>query len=314
MNREDIIGYLFDALDPEDQEAIEQRMARDPAFREEVQALRKLTWPLAQDDCIEPPPNLAGRTLDVVRRAAYSVGRKEWAATHNRVRPVDVLVAACVLGVAATLVVPAVATLRGDQARVLCADNLRRLGVSLSIYADMENGHFPYVASTGPTNNAGIFSVLLKSRDLIGDPRALTCPAANSAVVLVPDMPRYLDSLADPFRYSRLRRYMAGSYGYALGYEENGAYRGHRDFSPSVPIASDQPPRTHETQFSNTPNHGDRGQNVLFTDGSVRWFGSPRHGKDDLFRNRHSIAGAGAGPDDCVIGVSEATPYPRMDL
>jgi hypothetical protein len=313
--KEDILGYLLDALEPHEQDAIEKRIEQDPAFREEVEASRRLTFPLARDDHIEPPPGLAARTLAFTRTTIFAAAANDWAEARSRMRPIDFAVAAGILCVAAMLVFPAIATIRGDQARVLCAEQLRNLGVALAMYAEQESDRFPYVDATGPMNNAGIFAVLLKSRELITDGRALVCPSANSAVALIPEVSEYLEERMDPSRVANLRRNMAGSYGYVLGYQQDGTHRGFTFRNDSRPVMSDRPPRLEELlHFMNSPNHQDRGQNVLYADGNVRWLPSRIFGRDDLFLNQKCEVGAGIGLSDIVIGVSESTPYPHIEL
>lgn len=314
MDDAELIGYIFDALEPAEQEAIEERMARDPELAARVEALRKFARPLADDDVIEPPEGLAGRTFEFSRRVPLRSPPSDWLPAPNRARPLDIAVAVCLMIAAATLVFPAVLMLRGDQSRVLCANQLRGLGVTLAQYSNFENGQLPFVADHGPMNNAGIFSVCLKSRDLLTDSRSLICPSADSAMVMVPEVDKYLQTLDNPVQVAKMRQFMGGSYGYVLGYQQDGRHGGFGIIGQLRPIASDRPPRAGETEMGNSPNHQDRGQNVLYGDGSVRWLTSHRSGLDDIFRNAHCEVAAGIGPDDTVIGVSESVPYPEQGL
>lgn len=312
---DDILGYLFDALEPAEQEAIEKRMETDPAFREQVEAMRRWSRPLAEDDGIFPPPGLAERTIDAVARETQVHEVNEWAEPPHRMSVVDFAVLATALTLVAILVLPAIATLRGDQARMACAEHLRRLGVALHAYANQESNQLPFVHPTGPYNHAGIYSLALKSKELLLDGRDLVCPSANSAVVLVPDIDEYAKLIDKPDHLERYRRHMGGSYGYVLGYQENGAHHGFHWRGGNMPLIADRPPRGEETiTFNNSPNHANMGQNVLFSDGSVRWLTTRMVGNDDIYYNRRREVGAGLGSDDVSIGSSEATPYPRAGL
>lgn len=310
---EDILGYLLDALEPEEQERIEARIAADSGFCAEVERIRRLLFPLADDDHIEPPPNLADRTIDSVREVVLSGRGTEWA-PWSRIGVLDVLVAASVLAVMVSLMIPAVATVRGVHSRLLCADHLRSIGVALAMYTERDGRCFPFVAESGPLNNAGSFALMLKQRELIAGVDALRCPAAESTLVILPEPSGYLGRAPSAGEQQEARRYMSGSYGYVLGYQEEGGHRGYRSGVDAQPLVSDRPPRLGERIGPNSPNHGGTGQNVLFAGGNVRWMTGRLFAGDDLFRNDVQAVGAGLGSRDTVIGVSEATPYPAVDL
>ena len=312
--QEDILGYLLDSLEPDEQEAIERRIEQDAEFAREVERMRRTLLPLAEDDRIDAPSDLADRTCSLTRYVVQASGRTEWTEARPRMRPIDFAVAAALLFVAATLVFPAIASIRGDQGRIGCANQLREIGVALAMYADQEGGRFPYVAADGPMNNAGIYSVLLKTRDLIDEESTLVCPAADSGMVIVPGLDDYLRAFDDPGRVENLRRYMGGSYGYTLGYQVDGRHDGFVPRDDRQPVVSDRPARASEGRFFNSPNHGDQGQNVLFAGGHVMWIPSRVYGKDDLFRSHDFRIGAGINSSDTVIGVSEATPFSQLEM
>jgi hypothetical protein len=312
MHDEDLTGFLFDALEPDEAERVERRLEQDPEARSELEGLRRVARSLAADDGIIPPPDLAEKTLNFIERADRTLVAAEWSPPRQRMRFLDFAVVCSVIGVGALLVFPAIATLRGDQARIVCADRLRALGVALGMYADIESNNLPYVDKSGPLNNAGSFAYALKAKELVGDVAMFVCPGADSAVVRIPEAEELQAAEAEPARFQALRRSMSGSYGYLLGYEEGGTYRG-RVLRQSTPIVSDRPPRPREYAGSaNSPNHQFQGQNVLFSDGSIRWLPNPTYGGDALFINDAGIAAAGCRAGDAVIGVSEATPYPFL--
>lgn len=312
---DDLLGYLFDASDISEQAEIESRIESETKLRDELDELRQAIAPLALDDVIEPPLGLAARTLENIHLSG-SVQRgleSEWANNPSRPRAVDFAVAATILGIAATLVFPAIAGMRGDHARVVCADNLRKMGISLAMYSQREGNHFPVVSTQGPLNNAGSFALALKTDDLVGDVRDLLCPAANNGIVLLPNLDQYLASREHPPLYERNRRFMSGSYGYALGYRaSDGRLVGYERPSGYTPVVADRPPRSDETYYLNSPNHGDQGQNVLYADGTVRWLPFSIVAGDDLYHNRNCDVAAGVDATDVVIGVSESTPIPSQ--
>ncbi len=64
MNREILLGYLMDALEDDEVRAVEQELHRNPALRQELDALRKELIPLStiSRDVFAPPWGLAERT------------------------------------------------------------------------------------------------------------------------------------------------------------------------------------------------------------------------------------------------------------
>jgi len=313
MSDEDLLGYLFDAVDAPEAERIERELEADPLARARLKDLRRLNPLLAKDDNIAPPMGLAADTLNLVQRTAVAADRaaiREWSEPSSKMRAVDFAVVASVLGLAAVLVFPAIATLRGDQARLTCADGLRALGVAINLYSNTEGGQLPYVAPNGPLNNAGSFTVALRQRELIPNLRHLICPASNVGVVMVPTFDEVERAAAEPDRLKTLRHYMGGSYGYLMGYVQDDVYRGRKISSEPVPILSDRPPRDEEMLSSpNSPNHGFAGQNVLFADGGVRWLPSPNWRSENFFQNNLGRVAAGLSPNDLVIGGSDASPH-----
>lgn len=114
----------------------------------------------------------------------------------------------------------------------------------------------------------------------------------------------------------QLQETMGGSYGYTLGFQQNGAYYPTRNLRrANFALASDAPSPwlpNHQSE-----NHDRHGQNVLFEDGHVRFLASPRPNDrmDDLFLNDEGLVAAGTHQNDSVIG-SGATPpirYVRGD-
>lgn len=323
--KDDLIGYLLDALEPSEQDRIERRIDEEPRAREELERLRAAIVPLAWDDAIEPPAGLAARTLSAIETVAGATAAapgaglpppvRDVASGPNRFRAIDVITAGGVIAAALVLILPAISNLRVDQDRIVCAERLRSLGVALAMYADVERGRLPFVSPAGPMNNAGIFSVMLKARDLLPTARSLVCPSANNLVVSVPSVEQYLGGQSNPHVNDRYRRLMAGSYSYPVGYQEDGRHEGVLRGDGYLPVLADRPARPGEATAllkGNSPNHGGRGQNVLYADGRVRWLPTPMAGKDNIFLNDACMVGAGNGPGDAVLGVSEATPYPTI--
>lgn len=309
----DLVGYYLDLIEPEERVAIERQLASDPELARALRQIAEQLAPLARTEQVEIPRGLADRTIEAAADPALSAARgNEWAASTLTLRGLDVAVAAGILLVCATLVFPAIASLRGDKGRAVCADNLRQIGIALDTYQFIEAGRLPAIDPSGPLNNAGVFTLLLQARDLLPQTRILVCPMADNAVVYVPDLAEYLATPANSIVRELQKRQMSGSYGYSLGHRKpNGDYVPPADAHAAAPVVADRPARVDEPNYvgENSPNHGGFGQNVLFADGHVRWLGSPRVGRDDIYHNRSGRLGAGEGMDDFCIGPSEAVPF-----
>ncbi len=309
----DLVGYLLDALSDDERRQVEAELARRPELVVELARLRAiLVPPMSTDDLIEPPNDLALRTIEAARDPVVVFGRQTEGWGHgSHWRIVDVALVALMLLVVGCLILPAIASMRGDESRLRCADNLRQIGVALDSYQTIEGGQLPVVEASGPLGHAGVFAMLLQARELVPDVRLLVCPMADSAVVYVPRLTEYLAQPADSILQKLQVREMAGSYGYSLGYVDDHGYHTRHRAGSYAPIVSDRPLRAGESGTALiSPNHLSQGQNVLFADGHVRWLDDAKLGRDELFRNDLGEVGAGIGEGDICIGVSEAVPFP----
>ena len=308
----DLVGYILDAVSDEERQLIEAELERRADLRAELEMIRRNLLPLSLDDDIEPPPGLADRTIAAVHDPVLSAIHHDTFSAGSSIRLFDVAVACSVLLFGAFVLLPAIASLRGDEGRLVCANQLRQIGTALSSYQVMEQGELPTGDPAGPLNHAGVFALLLRARDLLPEAKVLICPMADSAVVYVPRLTEYLAVPADSVMQQLQRKEMGGSYGYSLGHQVDGEYAGPAEAGSRAPVLSDRPPREDETNPSgNSPNHGGWGQNVLFADGHVQWHDKPATGKDGLFTNSQGQVGAGLRRSDTCIGVSEAVPYPQ---
>jgi prepilin-type processing-associated H-X9-DG protein len=107
-------------------------------------------------------------------------------------------------------------------------------------------------------------------------------------------------------RFQALAPRLSGCYAYALGYRENDGIEMYPHSAGTVPLMADAPPADVFTA-GNSPNHGGRGQNILFTDGHAEFFTSRFLLNDDIFLNRRREVAPGLDPEDFVLGAS-ATP------
>ena len=118
-----------------------------------------------------------------------------------------------------------------------------------------------------------------------------------------------------PEKYEQVVRGLWGCYAYSLGYrvpdEDGGHFSGLvRGLDDGLPIMADRPPftETNASDLGNSPNHGRRGQNVLYIGGHVRFLTGRTIGPDDIYRNNNNEVGAGLNRQDTVLGASWACP------
>lgn len=323
MNRNqtdtDLLGYLLDAVDGAERESLEARLAADPALQRSLQVMRRALTPLRSDaDHLAPPLGLAERCCRAIEEKSKVAQEKQYAeVAGGRVtwRWADLAVAAAVLFVASMLFFPSVMKSRFDQQVAFCNENLHQLGLDMWQYSQNHGGYFPYVPPEGNYAAAGIFGPLLSDAGLLSEPQKLICPSspqANADLSLVS-----LDNLkkADKDQLALLQRNMGGSYGYALGYEKDGRYYGHKNQSRTrFALMADSPSMPNGCKRS--VNHDGRGQNVLYEDGHVQFqrnctaVGS----QDDIFHNDLGIIGAGQHANDSVVAPSNARPVQMVHL
>jgi hypothetical protein len=138
---------------------------------------------------------------------------------------------------------------------------------------------------------------------------SFVCPASSLAKdpnFRIPTLAEVIAARGDRLR--QLQSVMGGSYGYGLGYVEDGRYHTLRNRSrPTFALMADSP---EEDAVRGGFNHGAEGHNVLFEDGHVRAVQNPRLAEsgDHIFQNGLGYVGAGISRNDAVIGSSASAP------
>lgn len=309
-----LLGYLLGALEPSEQEEVEARLLEDAQLQEALARLRqKLALLDADDDGgdeFEPPPGLAARTCKYVAAFQAVAPKPSCGAAAGGWRVQDMIVGGGVFLAACMLLFPAIAHSLSSARISNCQNNLRMIGLALGQYSDFHAGQFPFVPEQGPLAVAGIYGPLLFDARLIDQPAQLVCPTSPLAERMddfnVPKLAQLVGAAAADLPVLQSRA--GGSYGYTLGYCENGRYRGHRNRGRvQFALMADTPG---EPTGGRSGNHGGSGQNVLFEDLHVAWLKQCRvlDGGDHIYVNGLGYVGAGIGPHDAVIGDSSARP------
>ncbi len=323
IEREHLLGYLLGALDDDEQRHVETRLEREPDLLGSLESVRRCLRPLAAvPKCYEPPVGLADRTC---RMALSDRGRKaplpqlspcstaSW--WSQGFRFADLAVGVAVVLAAAALLVPAVQSSRFNSHILTCQDKLRQIGVALTQYSDRQGGYFPVVPPRGRLATAGIYAPVLLDHGLLAESHQVVCPSSPLAADGQFRVPRLSEvRRVSEDRVGDLCREMGGSYGYSLGYIEDGVYRATRNLRRAhFALLSDRP-SLHMPEFQ-TVNHSGRGQNVLFEDGHVRFMDSPKapYSADHLFTNDEGRIAPGLHADDSVIVSSTAYPLLHDD-
>lgn len=314
--REDLLGYLLGALEPQEQSRIERLLERDPLLRQEVDELAARLYPLDDFEGAEPRDGLAERTIGVV--SAYASERREAAlATAKNAASswslADMVVATGICFAASLLFFPAIAHSRFQAQITACQNNLRVLGLGLENFADQNQGQFPAIPTSGNIAGAGYYAPLLYENQLVPRTSHFVCPGSQQADPLqnwrLPSRVELVQATGQ--KLELLRRDMGGSYAYTLGHFENGRYCPTRNQHRSdFVIMADAPSRNLAGRRS--INHGCCGQNVLFDDFHVKYVVgcSPVNCGDAFYENRLGQVAPGLDVHDSVVADSVALPLP----
>ena len=169
-----------------------------------------------------------------------------------------VVLAVCLAGW--LLIVPAIHSSRVSARLSACQGNLQRLGVALTGYSQAHSGYFPVVPARGRLAVAGIYAPTLLRSGFLTEARAVICPSSKlgqSAAFHVPSLEE-LES-APEAELAKLQCAMGGSYGYNLGYVQDGVYHGTKNLGrPYFAIAADAPSADRPDHQSATTAHAAR--------------------------------------------------------
>jgi hypothetical protein len=346
--REALVGYLLDALDADERAKLEHRLRQDPQLQHELELLYESLEPLRADEGNHaPPPGLAARTCALVARhslderegtssaigAALDPFHARFSANSHPMKTLapakagssrsdwslaDMAVAAGIFLAATTLLFPALQQSRNSARIAGCQNNLRQLGTSLAEYSHFNCNYFPSIPSAGKLAAAGLYAVQLAEKQLLPEEQLLICPNTQLAA-----QPENCDAFHVPRRkelegasgtqLACLQKKMGGSYGYTLGYMQDGEYRSVRNQGrTNFAIMADAP--SLNTEGRRSLNHGGCGQNVLYEDGHVKYVTNcmQEENADHLYLNDDGLMAAGVHEQDSTIGSSQSSPLLRV--
>jgi len=305
-----MLDYALGQLDGPARQRADLELAGDPLLAETMERLSRSVHQLLDDDgeAIEPPAGLARRTVAFVAEHGRRRSILDFVPVTVPFRRADVAVAASIFVASLLTLVPALQRSKDRVNQAGCAFNLQQLGISLAQYAAL-HGHYPYAPHDQPNAAAGTFAATLHDSGMLHDVSMLDCPCngkhpqANALPHL--DTLNTLQSKA-PDSYRKL---LGWDYAYHVGYRRESGQAGPVPVGlrSRIPLVADQPGHEHgQILEGNSPNHGLRGQNVLFTDGHVNWHHSRRVSPldSDMFLNDDQHPGPGLNAHDAALAPS----------
>lgn len=277
MNPDDLLDYQLGQLDEARREQFEQELAADPELANRSARLAlSLVFLLDGDSATDPPPDLAARTIAAVDQQRERPRASEPAMARPPFRALDLAVAAGIFLASLATLLPAMHRSRAQMQEAACMFNLQQIGLGLASYAN-NHGTYPQPPQDYP---AGYYAVQLREVGALPNASRLVCPANGSSTALAA-LPT-CDDFGAMMAHSpeNCQRLLGDEYAYHAGFrqaaERFGPVPAPQALSIALPILADQPPRDnfHRVLPGNSPDHGGGGQNVLFSDYSVRWLRS----------------------------------------
>lgn len=311
MNSETMLDYALAQLDDPRRRQVEAELAGDPDAARRVDRLTRAIHSLLDDGtAFEPPAGLARRTS---RFVAENARRRRTILDYVPVivpfRPADVAVAAGIFIAGLLTLLPAIQSSRDRMDVAGCTYNLQQLGHALWQYGSRHQ-HYPFGPEHDPAAPTGSYVALLNDSGLLSeaDIGSLDCPCAGShrthKRTMVPEFRAFCRLAAnDPQKACKT---IGSDYAYNVGHYDSGRVVSlAASRSEQVPLLADQPPHENFQALrpGNSPNHGGRGQNVLYADLHVGWHNTRRLGPNDpdMFLNDRNELAPGLDSDDAAL-------------
>jgi hypothetical protein len=319
--RDELVGYLLNAIDEPEARKVEAALAdaeTGPALRHDLERLRGAMRPLDYDrQHFSAPSGLATRTLAFVTAQtaarplptprAFTSSEDEPVASPrvwlDRVIMAATALAACVL--VGPLLLDAITESRARRAE----RNLQKTSLGLQGYAESHRV-FPTPPDSGPLSRAGLFAPTLVSEErLVADDGTLLVPGTSldrRGGFRIPSLQELEAAVGTP-QFDTMVRTMSGDYGYTLGHRDaSGTLQPNKNLRREHhPLVADAP----DECCQKSSNHPGGIHYILFEDGHVeRTLQDDLHRDDHLYKNHAGTTAAGTDPEDAVIGDSHHQP------
>jgi hypothetical protein len=317
MNAEEMIESVMSGLEGD---SLEQALHGDKDQLIRFEKLRLAVDRLVDDGgWFEHPPDLAARTVAfVARNRRRQPNLLEQVAIRVPFRWADFAVAASIFVAGVLTLLPAIQRSRERMNQAGCVFNLQQLGNSLAQYVTLQ-ASLPYPPSHRSDTHSGMFAVMLHDAGVLRDPTVLDCPCNGACPHIKQELASF--EQVDHIRQTnaeQYRRMLCWDYAYNVGYIPPTGRPVPHDLrhSASIPVMADSPDHINFVTIrdGNSPNHGRRGQNVLYGDSSVRWLGTRRAGPHDadIYLNNESKLCPGVHVSDAVL-VPSKVPFRGTD-
>lgn len=157
---------------------------------------------------------------------------------------IEMMIVVSIIAILGALLFPVFARAREKAHSIVCASNLRNMGLALRVYSSEHHGHFP------PTDN-DLWPLWSKH---LSDAEVLQCPTVSK-------LQRALPGWQAPGRRHD-----------PVGFPCDYAYRGglQDDVAPKLVVVADD-----------TVDRHNEGSNFLFVDGHSKWLRKPGYGGDE---------------------------------
>lgn len=210
-DREQLLGYVLNALEAEERRAVERRLCREPRLRRDLAHVREELQPLAATRARHAPPRgLAARTCELVGlfagpapapRVAIRRRRPSTAPSTTDVptaaswKWTDLAVALSVFAAVCLTLVPGLLNARVDSRRTACQDNLRQFGVAYTAHRQAYPGQLP---NARPSESRWNYPGSAASIENISMGRNILWNDGHVAAVVPVNDARFLPQAVDP--------------------------------------------------------------------------------------------------------------------
>jgi hypothetical protein len=305
--RENLIGYIVGAIEPEERLQVEQRVEQDASTRQELELMRSGLHPLAEDQMHhEPPAGLAQRCCDYVYSRAEVLPASLSPASQAprkvvRWTRLELGVAGAIAASVAIFFLPQIYQTHVQSQLLACQSNLKDIGFAAGKYTEQNGGYYPAARPGDRTNYVGMWEPMMVSQHYLPSGNSLVCPSSPEA-----DAGQFHSLTAEDVkamndaRLAQMLPQLSPSYGMTMGYLQDGKYKVQRNQNrEKFAVISDNP----GPNGTNSPNHGGRGTNVLWDDFHTSFLTSPEVGPngDNIFINDNHEVAPGLTPNDAVV-------------